>query len=86
MGHLYTLAFRSIFNSETIGNRSVAVIIGAASMLSSYTRMTYSLGVIMMETTQSLNLFIPILLSMIVSYGIGYLFNSSVYLRALRFK
>jgi H+/Cl- antiporter ClcA len=40
-------------------------------MLSSYTRMTYSLGVIMMETTQSLNLFIPILLSMVVSYGIG---------------
>lgn len=71
MGHLYTLVVRVIFNSQTIGNRSVAVIIGATSMLSSYTRMTYSLGVIMMETMQSLNLFIPILVSMIVSYGIG---------------
>ena len=71
MGHLYTLIIRFIFNSHTVGNRSVAVIIGATSMLSSYTRMTYSLGVIMMETTQSLNLFIPILLSMIVSYGVG---------------
>lgn len=71
MGHLYTLIIRFIFNSHTVGNRSVAVIIGATSMLSSYTRMTYSLGVIMMETTQSLNLFIPILLSMVVSYGIG---------------
>jgi len=50
MGHLYTIATRFIFNSD-IGNRSVAVIIGATSMLSSYTRMTYSLGVIMMETT-----------------------------------
>jgi H+/Cl- antiporter ClcA len=71
MGHLYTIIIRSIFNSQDIGNRSVAVIIGATSMLSSYTRMTYSLGVIMMETTQSLNLFIPILLSMIISYGMG---------------
>lgn len=71
MGHLYTIFLRSVFNSQSIGNRSVAVIIGATSMLSSYTRMTYSLGVIMMETTQSLNLFIPILLSMIVSYGMG---------------
>ena len=51
MGHLYTLTLRNIFNSSTLGNRSVAVIIGATSMLSGYTRMTYSLAVIMMETT-----------------------------------
>jgi len=67
MGHLDTIILRFIFNSQTVGNRSVAVIIGAVSMLSSYARMTYSLGVIMMEKTQSLNLFIPILLSLIVS-------------------
>ena len=53
-------------------------------MLMSYTRMTYSLAVIMMETTQAINLFIPMLITMIVSYGTSKFFNSSIYSRALR--
>ena len=35
---------------ERVGGQSF-VVIGAAAMLSSYTRLTYSLAVIMLETT-----------------------------------
>lgn len=59
---------------------------GAASMLCGYTRLTYSLAVIMLETTQSINLFIPIIFTLIVSFGVGQAFNRSLYERALRMK
>jgi H+/Cl- antiporter ClcA len=40
----------------------------------------------MLETTQSVNLFIPMLIVMLVSYGTGLFFNQSLYARALRSK
>lgn len=52
-------------------------------MLSGYCRLTYSLTVLMLETTQSVNLFIPMIITMLVSYGVGLLFNKSLYNRAL---
>ena len=51
-----------------------------------YTRMTYSLSVIMMETTQDLSLFIPIMLAMLIGNQTGYLFTRSLYERATRGK
>ena len=59
---------------------------GATAMLGGYTRLTYSLCVIMMETTQSINFFVPILLSVVVAVLVGDLFNRSLYERALRAK
>lgn len=55
-------------------------------MLSGYCRMTYSLNVMLLETTQSINLFIPILLTMLTSYLTANFFNFSLYNRALRGK
>ena len=55
-------------------------------MLSGYCRLTYSLTVIMLETTQAVNLFIPMLLTMLSSYFTALLFNASLYVRALRAK
>ena len=55
-------------------------------MLSAYCRLTYSLVVIMLETTQSINYFIPIMFSVLTSVSIGDLFNRSLYERALRAK
>mmetsp|Transcript_54652 Transcript_54652/g.75067 ORF Transcript_54652/g.75067 Transcript_54652/m.75067 type:complete len:105 (+) Transcript_54652:239-553(+) len=38
-------------------------IMGAAAMLAGYTRFTYSLAVIILETTHSIDLFIPIIIT-----------------------
>jgi H+/Cl- antiporter ClcA len=62
------------------------VVLGCCSVLAGYTRMTYSLAVIMMETSQSLSLFIPIIFTIIVSNQIGALFTRSLYQRACRGK
>jgi predicted transcriptional regulator len=55
-------------------------------MLAGFTRQTYSLAVIMLETTQQINFFIPILLTILVSVSVGKIFNQSLYERALRGK
>ena len=68
-----------------IGGQSYMVI-GAAAMLSSYTRLTYSLAVIMLETTDSINLFLPILLSIFVSHAVARQFNRSIYEYSIRAK
>lgn len=55
-------------------------------MLSGSTRMTYSLAVVMLETTSNVNLFLPMILSLFVSYGVGSLFTRSLYRGTLRTK
>jgi len=40
----------------------------------------------MIETTQSINFFIPMMITVLVSGGVGRIFNSSLYERALRAK
>lgn len=68
-----------------IGGASYLVI-GSTAMLSGYTRLTYSLAVVMMETTQSINLFIPIFITIAVSSGVGRIFNRSLYEYSIRAK
>ena len=56
-------------------------------MLASYCGMTYSLAVIMLETTQSINLFIPMICTIIVSRGVASFFwDKSLYDVAIDFK
>jgi hypothetical protein len=55
-------------------------------MLSGYCRLTYSLTVLMLETTQSIDLFVPVIVTMLSSYATGLFFNQSLYTRALRSK
>ena len=61
-----------------IGGQSY-IIMGASAMLASYCRLTYSLAVIMLETTQSINLFLPIVFSIMVALGVARACNRSLY-------
>lgn len=70
---------------DRIGGQTY-VIIGAAAMLASYSRMTYSLAVIMLETTQSINNFLPIMLGIAVALAVSRIFNRSLYDYAIRMK
>lgn len=87
IGVLYLEFIRGAFNLtlEQVGGQSY-IIIGASAMLSGYCRLTYSLAVIMLETTQSINLFLPILISIMVSHAVARLFTRSLYDYALRAK
>lgn len=86
LGFIYYDIFHSIFPDYQTNHASTYSIIASAAMLAGSTRMTYSLAVIMMETTQNVNLFLPIIFAMFCSYGIGNVFNKSIYYGALRSK
>lgn len=62
------------------------VLTGAGAMLSSYTRLTFSLLVIMLETTSSINIFLPMMFAIFTARIVGQLFTNSLYDRALRAK
>jgi len=55
-------------------------------MLSAYCRLTYSLVVIMLETTSSINIFLPMMVGIMVARAVGNLISPSLYDRALRMK
>lgn len=65
---------------------STYAIIGSAAVLSGYSRLTFSLAVIMLETTENVNLFLPVIFALFVSFGVGRIFNRSIYVGAIRFK
>jgi H+/Cl- antiporter ClcA len=99
LGTIYTKLHNSIFHAdeefyfnETTNGKgripeSFFAILGATAMLSGATRMTFALAVIMLETTASVDLFIPIILTLFISYGFGYVsFKKSIYNSAMRTK
>ena len=66
---------------------STYAIIGSAAILAGYTRLSFSLAVIMLETTENVGLFLPVVFALFVSFGIGRLFNRrSLYTGAVRSK
>ena len=65
---------------------STYAIIGAASMLAGYSRLSFSLAVIMLETTENVNLFLPVIFALFVSFAVGGIFNKSMYVGAIRVK
>jgi chloride channel 7 len=65
---------------------STYAIIGAAATLAGYSRLSFSLAIIMLETTENVNLFLPIIFALFVSFGIGGIFNKSMYVGAVRSK
>ncbi|CDW77635.1 chloride channel protein 7 [Stylonychia lemnae] len=89
LGHLYFKIHYMIFSasdSELI-RPSTFAILGSTAVLAGSTRMTYSLAVIMLETTSSVDIFLPIIFTLFVSYGSGtLLINKSIYRSALRSK
>lgn len=50
-------------------------LLGATAMLSGYCRLTFSLAVVMMETSQAINMYLPMLITMLFSYGTAVIFN-----------
>jgi len=51
MGRLYTMIIQNIFDYTDNGEIQQNALLGAAAMLSGYCRLTYSLTILMLETT-----------------------------------
>lgn len=81
LGRMLTLFIST--NIETTAPPATYAIIGAASVLAGYSRMSFSLAVIMLETTENVNLFLPIISALFMSFLVGRLFNRSIYVASL---
>ena len=64
----------------------IPILLAVGAMLSSYCRMTYSLVVVMLETTSAVNIFAPMIISVMVSRAVANLFTPSLYMRAIQSK
>lgn len=62
------------------------VILACAAFMAGYTRMTYSLAVILMETSQDIEIFTPMIVTIAIANQMGYFFTRSLYERATRTK
>ena len=81
LGRMLTLFIST--NIEGVVEPATYAIIGASAVLGGYSRMTFSLAVIMLETTENVNLFLPIIFTLFISFAVGRLFNRSIYINAL---
>jgi H+/Cl- antiporter ClcA len=61
-------------------------IIGGVAVLAGYTRLSFCLAVLLMETTQNVNLFIPMLIGVIFARGVGNGIIPGLYVLALKLK
>ena len=57
---------------------STYAIIGATCILAGYSRLSFSLAVIMLETTENVNMFLPIIFALFISFGVGRNYNRSL--------
>lgn len=65
---------------------STYALIGACALLSGYARHSMSLAVIMMECSEQINLFLPVIFTLFVAFAIGNLYNKSIYIIGVRTK
>jgi len=65
---------------------TVYALVGGVAVLTGYCRLSFCLAVLLMETTQDVNLFIPMLIGVIFSKGVGDFFNKSLYQQAIKLK
>jgi chloride channel 7 len=86
VGSIYETLRLHLFELDNSHADVTPILVGAGAMLGGYTRLTYSLVVIMLETTTSINLFIPMLVGVATARAIGNLFTRSLYDTALRAK
>ncbi len=80
------LSGTSVHDDRTSDIAVTFVIIGAGGMLAGYTRLSYSIVIIMLECTTSINIFVPMLFCVLVSRGVGNMLSPSLYGRATRLK
>ena len=86
LGEMYAAISYQIQGDNINVHPESYAVMGAAAMLSGSTRMTYSLAVLMLETTSNVDLFLPMTFCLFTSYGVGSIFTRSLYSGYLRSK
>ncbi len=84
VGQIYEDIRVNLFGIENTVYSSLPLVLGAASMMSSYTRLSYSIVVLMLETTNSFNLAIPMIVAVFTTRTVADWFNNGLFDREIR--
>lgn len=84
VGQVFENTRANFFDIESGDYTTLPLVIGAASMMASTTRLSYSIVVLMLEATNAFNLAIPMIISVFISKMVGDVFTISLYERELR--
>ena len=85
LGHwIEQIIEQDIYQTNT--DPAIYAIVAASGLLVGYTRLTFSIVVIMLETSQGVDLFLPVLLTIILSVWVGEVFTRSLYVNAIKGK
>ena len=91
VGSVMQLLYQKYYDFELVTHddyvlAEVPILVSAAAMLTAQFRITFSLVVIMMETTSSIHIFAPMMFGCIVSSKIADLISPSFYVKVLNMK
>lgn len=89
VGHIYGYQLNQwgiITEANYEMNKKNYIIIAIAGYMAGYTRLTYSLCVILMETSQQINICMPLLITIFISCNFAALFTRGLYDRGVRGK
>lgn len=86
IGFIYEILRLYIFKITTGEISSLPIIIGATSMVSGYTRLTYSIVLLMLEASDSFDLAVPMILAVWISNITSNFISTSLFARELRNK
>jgi len=84
VGQIYTNIRLNLFGLSDSSNTSLPLIIGAACMITSTTRLSYSIVVLMLEASSAFSIAIPMIIAVFTSKMIADLFTISLYDREIR--
>lgn len=84
IGQIYEDIRANLFGIEVTIYSSMPLVLGAASMMSSYTRLSYSIVVLMLETSNSFNLAIPMIIAVFTSKTVADWINNGLFDREVR--
>jgi chloride channel 7 len=83
LGQWFASFTEDVFDPDHLVNANLYAITCAGAILVSYTRLTFSIIAIMVETAQAVNLFMPITITIVISYWVAEVFNNSLYITAI---
>jgi len=84
VGQVYENTRINIFGIEHGEYTSLPLVIGAASMMASTTRLSYSVTVLMLEAANAFNLAIPMLIAVFIAKIVGDSLTNSLYDKEIR--
>ena len=84
VGQIYENTRIFAFDLNPSDFSSLPIVMGAACMMSGYTRLSYSIVVLMLESSNSFNLAIPMIVGVFTTRTIADLFTNSLFDREIR--